>query len=168
MNAAAATAATPILIVEDNVEDFEATRRAFRRSGMVNPIHRCLDGDSALDYLQRRGPYADPATSPRPGIILLDLNLPGTDGRQVLAEVKADSGLRQIPVIVLTTSDDEQDIQACYDAGANSYIQKPVDLPGFVEAVRRLREYWMEVVILPTVPGNPPTARLRFTAHDEG
>jgi len=161
-------AVTPILVVEDNPEDFEATRRAFNRSGLVNPLHRCVDGDSALDYLYRRGPYADPAASPRPGIILLDLNLPGTDGREVLAEIKADRRLKRIPVIVLTTSSDERDIQACYDAGANSYVQKPVDLHGFVEAIRRLREYWMEVALLPTSARGPRPARFLFGQSEEG
>ncbi|HVR07000.1 MAG TPA: response regulator [Thermoanaerobaculia bacterium] len=139
----------PILLVEDSPEDFETTRRAFRKSGLKNPITLCADGDEALDYLHRRGRFADPASSPRPGIILLDLNLPGTDGRQVLEEIKATENLKQIPVIVLTTSSDERDVNACYRAGANSYVQKPVDLEGFLRAVERLNDYWFEVVILP-------------------
>jgi len=108
----------PILLVEDSPEDFEATQRAFRKSGLKNPLVRCEDGDQALDYLYRRGEYADPARSPRPGVVLLDLNLPGTDGRQVLSEIKGDERLRDIPVVVLTTSADERDITACYRAGA--------------------------------------------------
>ena len=139
----------PILLVEDSPEDFEATQRAFRKSGLKNPLLRCEDGDEALDYLHRRGQYADPASSPRPGVILLDLNLPGTDGRQVLNEIKRDEHLRDIPVVVLTTSADERDITACYRAGANSYIQKPVDIDGFMKAIERLNGYWFEVVILP-------------------
>ena len=141
----------PILLVEDSPEDFETTERAFRKSGLRNPIFRCSDGDEALDYLHRRGQYADPAKSPRPGVILLDLNLPGTDGREVLSEIKADPGLKQIPVVVLTTSRDERDVDACYKAGASSYIQKPVDLDGFIKAIERLNGYWFEVVILPKV-----------------
>lgn len=141
----------PILLVEDSPEDFETTERAFRKSGLRNPIFRCSDGDDALDYLHRRGPYADPAKSPRPGVILLDLNLPGTDGREVLSEIKADPGLKQIPVVVLTTSRDERDVDACYKAGASSYVQKPVDLDGFIKAIERLNGYWFEVVILPQV-----------------
>ncbi len=141
-----------ILLVEDSPEDYEATERAFRRAGLKNPIHRCSDGDEALDYLFRRGRYADPATSPKPGIVLLDLNLPGTDGREVLEEIKGNESLRCIPVIVLTTSSDERDIQACYSAGANSYVQKPVDLDGFMKAIERLKGYWFEVVILPREP----------------
>ena len=141
----------PILLVEDSPEDFETTERAFRKSGLRNPIFRCSDGDDALDYLHRRGAYADPEKSPRPGVILLDLNLPGTDGREVLSEIKADPALKQIPVVVLTTSRDERDVDACYKAGASSYIQKPVDLDGFIKAIERLNGYWFEVVILPKV-----------------
>jgi len=136
----------PILLVEDSPEDFETTQRAFRRSGLKNPILRCADGDEALDFLFQRGSHAD---SPRPGVILLDLNLPGTDGREVLAEIKAHDDLKEIPVIVLTTSADERDVQACYQAGASSYIQKPVDVEGFMRAIERLNDYWFEVVILP-------------------
>ena len=139
----------PILLVEDSPEDFEATVRALRKAGLANPIFRCEDGDEALDYLHLRGRYADPAKAPRPGIILLDLNLPGTDGREVLDAVKADDDLRSIPVVVLTTSTDERDIDRCYQAGANSYVKKPVDIGGFTTAVQRLRDYWFEVVILP-------------------
>jgi two-component system response regulator len=138
----------PILLVEDSPEDFETTQRAFRRSGLKNPIFRCADGDEALDFLFRRGRHAG---APQPGVILLDLNLPGTDGREVLSEIKADPELKQIPVIVLTTSSDDRDVAACYKAGANSYIQKPVDLEGFMQAIERLNDYWFEVVILPKV-----------------
>lgn len=139
----------PILLVEDSPEDYEATARAFGKSGLKNPIVRCEDGDTALDYLFRRGDYADPETSPRPGVILLDLNLPGTDGREVLQEIKRHEQLRHIPVIVLTTSTDERDVDACYQSGANSYIQKPVDMDGFIRAIERLNGYWFEVVVLP-------------------
>jgi CheY-like chemotaxis protein len=136
----------PILLVEDSPEDFETAERAFRRSGLKNPIIRCADGDEALELLFRRGRFAD---APRPGVVLLDLNLPGTDGREVLAEIKAAPQLKHIPVIVLTTSSDDRDVQACYQAGASSYIQKPVDLEGFMRAIERLNDYWFEVVILP-------------------
>lgn len=139
----------PILLVEDSPEDFEATVRAFKRAGLKNPIVRCDDGDSALEYLHRRGQWADPESSPRPGVILLDLNLPGTDGREVLQEIKRHDQLRHIPVIVLTTSNDERDIDSCYREGANSYVQKPVDMDGFIRAIERLNGYWFEVVVLP-------------------
>ena len=139
----------PILLVEDSPEDYQATVRAFKKAGLANPIFRCADGEEALDFLRRRGRYAEPGRAPRPGVILLDLNLPGTDGRDVLLEVKTDEALRAIPVIVLTTSGDERDVADCYQAGANSYVQKPVSLERFFLAVQRLKEYWFEVVILP-------------------
>ena len=139
---------SPVLLVEDSPEDFETTRRAFRRAGLRNPMLHCATGDDALDFLYRRGRYTA-ATAPRPGIILLDLNLPGTDGRAVLAEIKAAAGLSEIPVVVLTTSADRRDVEACYQAGANSYVQKPVNLDAFMEAIQRLHDYWFDVVILP-------------------
>jgi len=138
-----------ILIVEDNDDDFFATMRAFKKADLANPVRRCTNGDQALDYLFRRGEFSDNGKAPRPGIVLLDLNLPGTDGRQVLRVVKADPDLKKIPVIILTTSRARQDIEKCYADGANSYIQKPVNLEGFVQAIARLKEYWLEVAILP-------------------
>jgi CheY-like chemotaxis protein len=144
-----------ILLIEDSPEDYEATVRALRRSGLANPIQRCEDGDEALDYLHRRGRYQDPKLSPAPSIILLDLNLPGTDGRDVLSEIKTHASLRLIPVVVVTTSTDERDIERCYTAGANSYIKKPVDLEGFMQAVQRLKEFWFEVVVLPKYEAAP-------------
>jgi CheY-like chemotaxis protein len=137
------------LLVEDSPEDFEATVRALRKANLANPIVRCADGDDALDYLNRRGEYVELEKSPRPTVILLDLNMPGTDGREVLAEIKRSDRLRDIPVIVLTTSSDERDVESCYRAGANSYICKPVDMDGFFGALKRLKEYWFEIVILP-------------------
>jgi CheY-like chemotaxis protein len=139
----------PILLVEDSDEDYAITKRSFAKAGLVNPLYRVSDGEQALDYLYRRGSYSDPASAPRPGVVLLDLNLPGTDGREVLKVVKQDEFLRKIPVIVLTTSSAEDDIQMCYDAGANSYIVKPVELENFIDAVARLRDYWFKIVILP-------------------
>lgn len=138
-----------ILIVEDNDDDFFATVRAFKKAELINPVQRCTNGDQALDYLFQRGEFSNPDKAPRPGIVLLDLNLPGTDGRQVLRVVKADSSLKKIPIIVLTTSRARQDIEKCYADGANSYIQKPVNLEGFVQAIARLKEYWLEVALLP-------------------
>ncbi len=120
-----------------------------RKSGLKNPFVHCADGDDALDFLYQRGAYSDPAQAPRPGIILLDLNLPGTDGREVLETIQRERHLRKIPVIVLTTSSDERDIESCYATGANSYVAKPVDLGGFMQAIQRLKDYWFEVVILP-------------------
>lgn len=139
-----------ILIVDDSDDDYDATVRALtKNSNLKNPIHRCEDGKQSLDYLFRRGRYADPTLSPRPGIILLDLNMPGIDGRRVLADIKAHDDLRSIPTIVMTNSDDERDINACYDMGANTYIRKPLSWPNFLEAIARLKEYWFEIAVLP-------------------
>ncbi len=142
----------PILIVEDSPEDYEAIARAFEKAHIANRIFHCEEGDEALDFLFHRGEFASRDDYPRPGIILLDLNLPGTDGREVLQEIKESPALKTIPVLVLTTSTDERDIETCYQAGANSYIQKPVDVRGFMSAVGRLKEYWLELVILPRPP----------------
>ena len=139
-----------ILIVEDSPEDYEATERALRKSGLRNTIEHCNDGDEALDFLYRRGEYAN---ARRPGIILLDLNMPGTDGREVLQDIKHNPDLMTIPVILLTTSSDERDIDACYKAGANSYVAKPVGLENFVSAIRRLHDYWFEIVVVPKEHG---------------
>ena len=141
--------AQPVLIIEDSPEDYETILRAFRKTGLVNPIIRFENDDEALDYLFRRGNYAAPDTSTRPGIILLDLNLPGTDGRQVLEELKQHTFLRSIPIVVLTSSDDEHDIRRCYELGANSYIRKPVEMGGFFEAITRIKEFWFGLATLP-------------------
>ena len=140
-----------ILIVEDNDDDFIATMRAFKKANLANPFRRCTNGDQALDYIFQRGEFAAPGKAPRPSIILLDLNLPGTDGRSVLHTIKAAADLQKIPVVVLTTSNSELDIEQCYAAGANSYVQKPVDFEGFIQAIARLSEYWLEVSVLPKI-----------------
>lgn len=138
-----------ILVVEDSDDDFFATERAFRKANLLNPVQRCATGDEALDFLYQRGEYAHRAGKANPSLILLDLNLPGLDGRAVLRTIKSDPKLHKIPVVVLTTSAAERDIAQCYDDGANSYVHKPVDMMRFVEAIIRLKEYWFEVSILP-------------------
>jgi CheY-like chemotaxis protein len=138
-----------LLLVEDSPEDYEATVRSLTRSGLANPIFRCENGESALDYLFRRGEFALQNNAPRPGLILLDLDLPGIDGREVLAQVKNDPELKTIPVVVFTISNDEKEVEECYQAGANGYVKKPVDLEGFLKAIQRLTNYWFEIVILP-------------------
>ncbi len=144
----------PLLIVEDSPEDFQAMARAFQKVGLRNPICHCETGDQALDFLHRRMSYNDPAESALPGLILLDLNLPGTDGHGVLHAVKQSRVLKHIPVVVFTSSNDERDIQGCYDAGANSYVRKPGDLPGFVRAIQQISRYWFGLVVIPPpLPG---------------
>ena len=139
-----------ILIVEDSDDDYETTLRAFKKtSNLANPIYRCEDGQEALDFLLHEGEFANGADAPRPGIILLDLNLPGKDGRKVLQVIKDNPDLAKIPVVVLTTSDDERDIANCYGYGANTFIRKPVDLDNFVEAIKRMKDYWFGIAILP-------------------
>jgi CheY-like chemotaxis protein len=138
-----------ILFVEDSDDDFFAAQRGFKKAGLKNPIRRCTNGDQALDYLFRRGEFSEPGVAPQPGIILLDLNLPGLDGRDILRLIKEDPKLRKIPVIVLTTSNAAQDIEQCYQDGANSYVQKPVDLQNFFLAIARLKDFWFEIAILP-------------------
>lgn len=139
----------PILLVEDNLEHFEITLRGLRLAGVNNPVIHCRNGDDALDYVFRQGTYQDPHPSFPPGLILLDLNIPGTDGRDVLEILKKDPTLKSIPIVVLTTSADTRDVRECYARGANSYIQKPLEIEDFNKAMTRLRDYWFEVVIIP-------------------
>ncbi|WP_395008269.1 response regulator [Undibacterium sp.] len=141
-----------IMIIDDSASDFEAATRALRKSRIANPIVRCVDGDDALDYLFGRGDYSDPDSCPRPGMILLDLNMPGTDGREVLSILKKDADLKSIPVIVLTTSTDQRDIEACYAMGANSYMSKRIDLQEFMSAIERMTGFWLDIAILPNSP----------------
>jgi CheY-like chemotaxis protein len=138
-----------ILMVEDSDDDFLAVQRTFRKAGLSNPIRRCTTGDEAINYLFRRGASPSAELAPLPGIILLDLNLPGMDGNEVLRQVKADPMLRKIPVIVLTTSNAENDVERCYSNGANAYVLKPVDIHSFVQAISRLKDFWFEIAILP-------------------
>lgn len=139
----------PIFLVEDSDEDYEITIRAFKRVHLDNKVVRFETGDQALDYLFRRGIYSDPLKSPRPSLLLLDLNLPGTTGTMVLSKIKHDADLRHIPVVVLTTSSDQHDIDECYSEGANSFIKKPVSFEKFVESVQRLKDFWFDIALLP-------------------
>ncbi len=142
-------AAAGILCVEDDPDDRLLVEMAHRESGVVNPLAFVADGDEALEYLRRSGRHASRADENQPGIILLDLNMPGTDGRETLVIVKADPALRRIPVIVLTTSSAPRDIAASYDNGANSYIVKPTAFAGLVRLFERLCDYWFESGSLP-------------------
>lgn len=138
-----------LLLIEDSDEDVIATMRGVRYEGVELAIYRCTTGDQAMDYLYQRGHYADPARAPRPNLILLDLNLPGTDGRSLLAVLKDDDDLKSIPVIVLTTSNNPNDIATCYRRGANSYLIKPVDYARFKQAMQTLILYWFQIATLP-------------------
>jgi CheY-like chemotaxis protein len=142
--------AITILMADDDEEDRELTRDALTAAHLANQIHFVPDGQELLDYLRRDGAYEGRgAAAPRPGIILLDLNMPKKDGREALAEIKADDNLRQIPVVVLTTSSDEQDVVRSYDLGVNSFITKPVTFASLVTVMSAWTKYWFEIVELP-------------------
>ena len=139
----------PVLVVEDSDEDFMAFEWAMRKLGRTDRVLRCLDGDDALDALFGRGPYTEAVW---PSLVLLDLNLPGTDGREVLAELKATPTLRRVPVVVLSTSINPRDVAACYQSGVNSYMLKPVNFEKYTEQLGRLFEFWLGVAVLPEAP----------------
>ncbi len=138
-----------ILLVEDNPGDAELTREGLEAAKVNNNLSVVEDGMEAIAFLRREGKYAD---APRPDIILLDLNLPKKDGREVLAAIKGDENWRVIPVVILTTSKAEEDILKSYKLNANSYITKPVDFAGFAEVVRAIDNFWFSVVVLPPNP----------------
>jgi CheY-like chemotaxis protein len=139
----------PLLIVEDSNEDFEAFLRFVRQFSQIIPIYRCTTGDQALDFLYHTGSYAHQTIAPRPKLILLDLNLPGTDGREVLCQIKRNEHLKTIPVIVFTTSSNPKDIEACYQKGANSYIVKPINIEQLKQNVWTFLNFWLEISTLP-------------------
>ncbi|MEZ4410626.1 MAG: response regulator [Polyangiales bacterium] len=141
--------AITLLMADDDEDDRMMARSALESSRLANDLRFVVDGEELMDYLHRRGEYADPARSPRPGLILLDLNMPRKDGREALREIKADPELRRIPVVVLTTSKAEQDVLSTYDLGANSYIVKPVTFAQLVTTMRSIGDYWFEIVALP-------------------
>jgi CheY-like chemotaxis protein len=141
--------AVVILMADDDADDRIMTKEALEESKLTNEFRFVENGEELLDYLRRQGRFADPASSPRPGVVLLDLNMPRMDGREALKEIKADPELRRIPVVILTTSKAEEDVYRTYDLGANSYIMKPVTFDGLVEVMRGLGRYWVEIVELP-------------------
>ena len=138
-----------ILMADDDADDRRLTRDAFEDSRLANDLRFVENGEELLDYLRHQGKYGDSKTAPRPGLILLDLNMPRKDGRTALKEMKADPDLRQIPVTVLTTSKADEDIFRSYDLGVNSYIVKPVTFEALVDILQTLEKYWFEIVELP-------------------
>lgn len=134
-----------ILVVEDNDDDYEFMHRSFKKNNIKNPLVRCKDGQEALDYLfsQNKEECFEPA------IILLDLNMPKVDGWEVLKEIRESEDIKHIPVIILTTSDDERDIQKGYRNGANSYIIKPVSVTSYIESFKHIKNYWLDLVTYP-------------------
>ena len=139
-----------ILICDDDEDDRMLTQQALEAAKISNALKFVEDGEQLLDYLYQRGEYAgETGSAPRPGLILLDLNMPKKDGREALTEIKADPKLRHIPVVILTTSKAEEDILRSYDLGVNSYITKPVTFQGLAEALKILNQYWFQLVRLP-------------------
>ena len=138
-----------ILIADDDADDRMMASEALEESRLANDLRFVEDGEELLDYLYHRGRFAGADDSPRPGLILLDLNMPRKDGREALREIKSDPGLRSIPVVVLTTSKAEEDIYRTYDLGVNSFITKPVSFEGLVAVMREVGRYWIEIVELP-------------------
>lgn len=139
----------PILVVEDSDADFEAFKRVTNKLSIKNPIYRCSNGDEALDFLYHAGEYTKAETAPRPAVILMDLNLPGTDGRDLIEQLKKDQDLKLIPMIVLTTSANPKDIEICYQYGVNSYMLKPIGTKALMKTIQDFFHYWFEAVVLP-------------------
>lgn len=138
-----------ILLADDDPDDRLLTKQALEENRLANDLRFVEDGEQLVDYLFRRGRYANPELSPRPGLVLLDLNMPRKDGREALLEIKSNNHFRHIPIVVLTTSKAEEDIYRSYDLGVNSYITKPVTFDSLVEVMKTLGKYWFEIVELP-------------------
>ncbi len=149
MSAGAGSRPLTILVADDDEEDRLLTEEALAGAHLVNDLRFVVDGEDLMQYLRRSGPYAAAGAAPRPGIILLDLNMPRKDGREALAEIKSDPDLQRIPVVVLTTSKAEEDVLSTYELGVNSFITKPVTFAGLVDALQAFSRYWFEIVELP-------------------
>lgn len=138
-----------ILLVEDNPDHAELTLRALREGNLLNELFWVKNGEEALDFLHRRGPYGNGASAPRPGLVLLDIKLPKVDGLEVLRRIKGDQELRSIPVVMLTTSEEDHEVTESYKTGANSFVSKPVRFSEFVEKIKALKLYWVVTNRLP-------------------
>lgn len=141
----------PLLIAEDSDVDFEVLQLLMQQMAVQNPIYRCTNGDNVLDFLYQDGEYKVPDAAPRPSVILLDLNLPGTDGRDILVQLKQDANFKEIPIVVFTTSSNPKDIEFCYREGANGYLIKPVASEDLEKTVQAFVNYWLEVNTPPTL-----------------
>ena len=140
-----------LLIIEDSDEDFAALKRIMGKAKVTNSIYRCEDGEEALDFLYHEGIYEDVSLAPRPSLIILDLNLPGTDGKEVLATLKEDRDLKTIPVVIFSTSSNPKDINSCYSQGICGYIIKPMDINHLNQLVQTFLNYWFKTVELPEI-----------------
>lgn len=140
----------PILIADDDEEDRMLAREALTEARLANDLHFVRDGEELMQYLRAEGPYAAPGAAPRPGLLLLDIKMPKMDGFECLRQIRADPTLRQIPIVILTTSRAEADIYRSYDLGVNSFVSKPITFDQLVEAMRALGRYWFQIVALPS------------------
>ena len=147
-----------VLLVEDNPDDVLLVRRAFERLHLANPLHVVRDGQTAIDYMSGSGEFADRGAHPLPVMVLLDLKLPGVTGHDVLRWLKTQEGLRRIPVVVLTTSDERDDVNSAYDLGVNSYLRKPVSFDALVEMLASLDVYWLLLNEIPDLPAGSTDA----------
>lgn len=138
-----------VLIVDDNEDDYTAIKRSFQKVQLPNPVFWCRSGQEALDYLKNEGEFKNAPPHEKPGLILIDLNMPGIDGHRVLQILKSDPEFKKIPVIILTTSNNEHDITGSFEEGANSYVQKPITFEELLKAIKGLKEYWFEISTLP-------------------
>ena len=138
-----------ILMADDDEDDRLMTKEALEEAKVFNDLRFAEDGEELMDYLYHRGKFSDPVSSPMPGMILLDLNMPRKDGREALREIKEDPELRHIPIVIMTTSKEQEDIYKTYNLGVNSFISKPVSFDSLVEIMRALTHYWFEIVKLP-------------------
>src|ERR1700678_1286331 len=141
----------PILMAEDDADDRMLAQKALVKNGADNPLITVNNGKELLDYLYQKGNYSDPSTSPKPCLILLDLNMPKVDGREALKSIKNDENLKSIPVVIMTTSQSEEDILSSYGGGGDSFITKPSTFEGLLKVIKALKDYWLEVVELPPV-----------------
>ena len=139
-----------ILMADDDDDDYMLTQKALKKSKLLNELYRVKDGEELMEYLTGRGEYTDPEKTPRPGVILLDLNMPKKDGREALREIKENADLKDIPIVVFTTSKAEEDIYRSYKLGVNSFITKPVTFESLIDVMTALGKYWFEIVELPT------------------
>jgi CheY-like chemotaxis protein len=139
-----------ILMADDDDDDFLLTQKALKESKLLNTLYRVKDGEELIDYLKGRGQFENDASRPRPGVILLDLNMPRKDGREALKEIKSDPELSDIPIVVFTTSKAEEDIYRSYKLGVNSFITKPVTFENLIQVMQTLGKYWFEIVELPS------------------
>jgi CheY-like chemotaxis protein len=144
-----------IVLAEDDDDDYILTQDALQESQVSNDLYRVSDGEELMDYLNRRGQFEDPKSSPTATLVLLDLNMPRKDGRECLREIRSDVTLRHLPVVILTTSKAEEDVAGCYSEGVSSFIRKPVTFEGLVNAMKIMGRYWFEIVEMPTNEESP-------------